>query len=676
MTKLSIRVAAVLIGAVALSAQTRPARPAVERTITPAAAGPARVAVDMPLLVGSNPAPKPFADLRLFDSRGREVPYLLIAPPARAVAWLSGTILPVASRETTTEKTSGFEVDLGTPALVDTLRLDGMAAPFLKRALLEGSGDRERWTMLAPEATVFDLPVERLKRTEIGFVRGDYRYLRVTWDDTHSGRVAPPTTVAARRVDTNMEAPRPLTAAVVFERRVSEPGKSRFRIRLPAATLPLVRLDLDVEGAYVMRQANVTEPRFDGRQLQPWPIGEATLKRITRDGVRADELSIPVSRPTETELDLVVNDENNPPLALRSVIAVFDEMPTIYFESDGRPLTARYGGRRLDPPRYDIEAARESVRVETATPAVWGEPSAVTTTDAAPAPVSPMPAAGATLEVGQFRHSRTIPAGPAGLVALPLDAAVLAHSAGPDRGFADVRVLDSTGRQIPYVVERRDEPYSVNVDFAAKSKPPGGVEATPGQSWYALQVPYDHLPLGRLTIETSARVFRRAVSLVRETPDVRRGPQLVTLDSGIWLNANPDLPAMPLQFSVPGLPTRDVFLSIDEGDNAALPVQKITLLLPSYRLRFVRPEQSALTLAYGRNDLSPPEYDLTLLAPEVLGATAENAEASTERQAENAAGGVLLRPGVFWAVIGVALIVLLAMIVRLVRSESLKAGQP
>jgi hypothetical protein len=66
---------------------------------------------------------------------------------------------------------------------------------------------------------------------------------------------------------------------------------------------------------------------------------------------------------------------------------------------------------------------------------------------------------------------------------------------------------------------------------------------------------------------------------------------------------------------------------------------------------------------------------LTLLAPEVLGATAEDAEASTERQAEHATARVL-RPAVFWTVIGVALIVLLGMIVRLMRSEPIKAEQP
>ncbi len=153
------------------------------------------------------------------------------------------------------------------------------------------------------------------------------------------------------------------------------------------------------------------------------------------------------------------------PSHCNSVLHILLGIRALATHSRGRRFCAscrRYGdrGTALDPPGVALEAARESVRVEAATPAVWGEPSAMATTDAAPAPAPPMPAAGAKLDVRQFRHSRTIPAGPAGLVALPLDAAVLAHSAGPDRGFADVRVLDSTGRQVPYLVERRDEPLT------------------------------------------------------------------------------------------------------------------------------------------------------------------------------------------------------------------------
>ncbi len=78
----------------------------------------------------------------------------------------------------------------GEALLIDRFRVDGIAAPFLKRVRLEGSGDRARWTLLVDEGTVFDLPAEQLRQTELEFTPGTYRYLRVTWDDTRSGRVA------------------------------------------------------------------------------------------------------------------------------------------------------------------------------------------------------------------------------------------------------------------------------------------------------------------------------------------------------------------------------------------------------------------------------------------------------------------------------------------------------
>ncbi len=99
-------------------------------------------------------------------------------------------ILPVAPVETEKEKTSGFEADLGSLFVIDRFRIDGLSPPYLKRIRLEGSGDRARWTVLVGEGTVFDLPDSRLRQTELSFAAGSYRYLRVTWDDARSARVA------------------------------------------------------------------------------------------------------------------------------------------------------------------------------------------------------------------------------------------------------------------------------------------------------------------------------------------------------------------------------------------------------------------------------------------------------------------------------------------------------
>jgi len=114
----------------------------VKRTVTPSAAGPNRLDVDVALL---SRATTDLHDLRIVDAGQREVGYLLVEPAGGDARWLDGRILPVAA----TKKTSGFELDLGRAEEVDRLRFEGIAAPFLKRARVEGSGDRAHWTLLA-----------------------------------------------------------------------------------------------------------------------------------------------------------------------------------------------------------------------------------------------------------------------------------------------------------------------------------------------------------------------------------------------------------------------------------------------------------------------------------------------------------------------------------------------
>src|SRR5207302_10623674 len=137
-----------------------------------------------------------------------------------------------------------------------------------------------------------------LRQLDTAFPAGAYRYVRLTWDDTRSGRLPLPPSVLARIV-APAAAPPPLTTAVAFERRPSDPGYSRFRIRLPAARLPIVALDLDVGGGHVLRRASVEEARMRGGEVVPFVIGEATLRRVVRDDVAASALRLPIDAPTE-----------------------------------------------------------------------------------------------------------------------------------------------------------------------------------------------------------------------------------------------------------------------------------------------------------------------------------------------------------------------------------------
>jgi hypothetical protein len=220
--------------------------------------------------------------VKVVDAAGNEVPYLLIAPPERTPVWKSSAILPVASTKTS----SGFEADLGTTADVDRVEITGVAAPFLKRLRLEGGGDRQHWTVLAAEATVFDLPEEKLENLEVTFAHGEYRYLRVTWDDRNSARVQSVGTARARVYDSGA-APPPVDIAVAYRVLASERGRSRYRLTLPGPHLPIAAIELQVSNQNVDRAASVSEPRLSGNTVAPAPLGSSTLRRAERDGAVA-----------------------------------------------------------------------------------------------------------------------------------------------------------------------------------------------------------------------------------------------------------------------------------------------------------------------------------------------------------------------------------------------------
>ena len=141
-------------------------------------------------------------------------------------------------------------------------------------------------------------------------------------------------------------APPATSVNAALERRPSEPGISRFRVRLPGPRLPIVAIELDVATAsgaassYVYRRAIVTESRFAEVEAAPAELGRAMLSRVVRDGATAAALRVPIAAPAEAEIDLTIEDGANEPLDLRGVSVVFAELPWIYFEA---PAGRRHG---------------------------------------------------------------------------------------------------------------------------------------------------------------------------------------------------------------------------------------------------------------------------------------------------------------------------------------------
>ena len=644
-----------------------------ERPVAPGAKGANRLAVDAPLLSGAAPLryrrsatelerPPAFEggleDLRFFDSGGREVGYLLIAPGSASPSWRSGRVLPIAATKTQ----SGFEVDLNGVYRTDRLSIEGLPPPYLKRVRLEAGGDRTRWTLLAGEGTLFDLPEEKLQRTFLEFPAGEYRYFRVLWDDRSSGRVPLPRGVSARLAVAS-ESPPVMRLEAAFERRPSEPGRSRFRVRLPGPHLPVTALELSTASGHLLRPVAFFEPRLSGGEVVPSPLGSGTLRRAERGGLVASDLSVPIAFPEGPDLDVVVEDGSNPPLALTGVQARLAPLPWIYFESaDGQGLTARFGSAGAKAPRYDLEAVREGAGKAALAEARWGERRVGAEESASAA--APMPSAGAPIDATRFRHARRVPPAVPGLNALRLDAAVLAGS-----DLQDVRLSDKEGRQVPYLLEKQDEPLSLELPQPERL---AGEPGAPGRSRYRVRLPYASLPACRIAIATPARVFERRVTLRIDRPaESGAEPESAEIAEPVWRHAEPETPAPALVFTVPPPGSGEVTLVIDEGDNPPLPLERPKLLLPSYRLRFFGVEGESLTLLYGQPGLTAPRYDLALLAARLVGVAAHELTLAPEAAPTRASTGASTQTKLFWGVLVVAVAAFLALIVRLVKKEQL-----
>ncbi|RPJ71618.1 MAG: hypothetical protein EHM24_11825 [Acidobacteria bacterium] len=273
---------------------------------------------------------------------------------------------------------------------------------------------------------------------------------------------------------------------------------------------------------------------------------------------------------------------------------------------------------------------------------------------------------GAPIDLSTFRVRRTIPPGPPGLTALTLDPSALAHSR-----IVDVRVATADGRQVPYLIERLDQPLAVTLPALRKAGgdeprlPPAGGGA---RSVYRLHMPGAGLPPSQLILQTSAPVFDRSIQIVASPQGNGRKSRDVTawtVVSARWRHANPGNVPPPLTLDLPRLGSEEAWLVVNEGDNQPLPLAEPRLLLPAYRLRFVRPTEAPLLLLYGRDDLDAPRYDLALLAPRLLETEAREVRAAPEAPAP--AGGAQFTTRLFWGALVLAVAVLLILVVRLVR---------
>lgn len=266
---------------------------------------------------------------------------------------------------------------------------------------------------------------------------------------------------------------------------------------------------------------------------------------------------------------------------------------------------------------------------------------------------------GAPLDVSPWAFREPVKITQAGVQQLELNLDVLSH-AQPD--FADLRVI-LDGKQVAYILERTTIQRTLTPEITVTND-----AANPRLSRWILKLPGPHLPIGRLTCAARTQLFQREMTIYEVLHD-ENGEARHLLGRSSWTQT-PSASKKEFGVAFDSRPESDtLFLETENGDNPAIDLENFQLFYPATRVLFKARPNDQLFLYYGNPDASPPQYDLTLVANQLLAANKATASPGAQEQLrkslwrENQKAG---RGGVvFWAILGLVVVVLLVIISRL-----------
>jgi hypothetical protein len=591
-------------------------------------------------------------DLRIYDDAGREVPYIVERPVQRA----SGNQRPAKFTATVRADATIALIETGISQALSSLTLQTPARQFLKSARLEGSLNGEDWKLLGEGLPLF-VQSTGASQLRVEFAGATWPFLRLTLDDRRSAPI--PVTGALLHARAATAPSSPLPAEIIS--RVEGDGETRLELRLAAANATLAGVTLLASDPVFSRQVKLVQPGVTEGEVRETPVAAGSIYRLVLEERPAfSNTTFAVDVPVRSrEVTLTIRNDDSAPLDISGVrIARRPLFLTLNAVETGS-LHLLSGNSTCQAPRYDLARLQGELRGATEVIPV-ASPLLANAAFRTPDPLATLAVSGAPLDVSAWGFRKLVRVAQAGIQQLELDLEVLAR-ASPT--FADLRLL-AADKQVPYLIERSTTSRSI----ALMAKPADDPKR-PRTSRWSLSLPHKRLPLTRLTCETKVLLFRREAIVFEEVPDSRGDKHKVVLGQASWVRT-PEQKSGKLTMTLNHSPATDqLWVEVENGDNPPLELGSFMAWYPTARLFFKSPEKESIALYYGNIQASPPRYDLDLVAARIVSAEKAKAALAAEEPLRKPTLGESLSGGrgqwIFWAVLGIVVVGLLAVLARL-----------
>jgi len=328
-----------------------------------------------------------FANLRLLDGNGTEVPYLLRGKSGLATQAVE-RILPssVVSFERKEGNEASVVVEISEPYQGEAalLLLTGNRNYEKLASVYEGAKPEGPWTPLARKARVYDytrfidvrdnriaLPALSGKFVRVDLSNFEERTAREDVEVTTEERGELPFSRQERRVlrEEAIRIDGVEIRAVSTATRPDEPITTAY----PVAGLQQVPTDSEAISTWTFASARepllsvsfeASSRNFSRRfvlegspsRKPAWRfVGDATLHQLQLGDLREHQLSLPLSRESRYEIyRLTVHNQDNPPIALTGVTATGRVYEVLFLPEPAGKYSVVYGGRETTVPSYDV----------------------------------------------------------------------------------------------------------------------------------------------------------------------------------------------------------------------------------------------------------------------------------------------------------------------------------
>jgi hypothetical protein len=346
---------AIMTVAISVAAQTSLSLWPYYIEVTPENSSPGLHEVIVPLNVFDKSGPE-LADLRLFDSANREVPYAIrVRNDVDDVEEFEGSMF----NHSQVGSASEVSVDLGEePEEHNEVEIDTTGANFRRQVSIEGSDDGRDWRLLNNSGVVFSFTSHNssVDSKRVSYPNSRYRYLRVRVQrDALTDAKAPQITgVKAMMAVREQGQFSTWTVAVPSYQLLRNQGAhaSVWSLDLQARA-PCDRLTLEIEDDSFSRPFLV-ESVDDSQRVTS--IASGTLTRHSGDEKKPLVIVFDEEENVR-KLRLQITDYSNQTLTITSIQASAPARQLVYELKDAssQPLRLYFGNASVTAPHYDFE---------------------------------------------------------------------------------------------------------------------------------------------------------------------------------------------------------------------------------------------------------------------------------------------------------------------------------